>query len=124
MMRTHFATSVLIVLLAGCAQLAETRTNITGNAYLDCLNKAGEEYMDNPAGAEQIASAAHAKCWSEWTAYRERTLADYMAGAKTPEEMQLARDKADAYLRQFELDARKAVMTRVVRRTYGVPPAR
>jgi hypothetical protein len=104
--------------------LGEMRANVAGNKYLDCLNKAADVYTDNPAGAEQIASAAHANCWSEWTSYREQTQADYMAKAKTPEEMQLARDKADAYLRQFELDARKAVMTQVVRRTYGVPPAR
>ena len=66
----------------------------------------------------------HAKCWSEWTAYREDIQKDYTHGAKSPEELQLGRDKADAYLRQFEADARKAVMTRVVQQTYGVPAAR
>ena len=113
----------LSVLASACANVAETRANVAGNQYLSCLNAAADEYMTNPAGAEQIAAAAHARCWSEWTAYRDDTQASYTSGAKTPEELQLARDKAEAQLRQFEADARRAVMTRVVQRTYGVPGA-
>jgi len=111
-------------LAAACVSVSETRANVAGNRYLECLDTAADEYMANPAGAEQIAAAAHARCWSEWNVYREDVQADYTARATTPEEMQLARDKADAYLRQFETDAHKAVMTRVVQRTYGVPAAR
>ena len=115
---------VIVAAIAGCAHVREIRANIAGNHYLGCLHNAADEYMNNPAGAEQIAAAAHARCWSEWNAYREQTQTDYTARATTPEEMQLARDKADAYLRQFEADARRAVMSRVVERTYGVPGAR
>lgn len=115
---------VVAVVLAGCAHVREMRANIAGNQYLGCLHSAADAYMDNPAGAEQIAAAAHARCWSEWNAYRDETQTEYTARATTPEEIQLARDKADAYLRQFETDARKAVMTRVVERTYGIPGAR
>lgn len=93
-----------------------------GNGYLDCLNAAADkEIASTAAGAEEIAAAAEARCWNERVAYRDSTYANYTAGAQTPEEMQLARDKADAYLRQFELDARRAVVSRVVARTYGVP---
>src|SRR5437899_1394261 len=108
-----FALAVA-ALAAGCAPLSETRANVAGNRYLTCLNSAADGYMTSPAGAEQIATAAHAKCWSEWNAYRDDVQADYTSRATTPEEMQLARDKTDAYLRQFEVEARKAVMTRVV----------
>jgi hypothetical protein len=113
----------LAALFAACANVAETRANVAGNQYLACLNAAADEYMTNPAGAEQIATAAHARCWSEWTAYRDQTQASYASSAKTPEEQQLAQDKAEAQLRQFEADARHAVMTRVIQRTYRVPGA-
>jgi len=118
------AVALLAVLLASCAQMRELRGNVAGNEYLDCLNSAADEYMSSPTGADQIATAAHARCWSEWSAYRERIAHEYTVRARSPEELQLGRDKADAYLRQFEADARKAVMTRVVQRTYGVEPAR
>ena len=122
-MRTRPLLSLFAAALfaSACAQVGDTRANVAGNRYLACLNASADRNLDNPASAELIATTAHGECWSEWQAYREQTVASFAARAKTAEEKQLARDKADAHLRQFEFDARKAVMSRVVRRTYGVP---
>lgn len=112
---------VFIFCLAACAQIQpDAQMNVAGNRYLSCLDAAAETNITNPAGAEEIANAAHARCWSEWQAYREATKATYTAGAGTPEDMQFANDKADAQLRQFEIEARRAVVSRVVERSYGV----
>lgn len=79
--------------------------------------------MGSPAAAEDIATAAHARCWSEWNGYQEAIRVEYLRRATQAEEAQLAHDKADAHLRQFELEARKAVVTRVVQRNYGLKKA-
>lgn len=126
-MTTSFGTPAVLflaALCAACTSLDERRANVAGNRYLSCLHSAADEYVDTPTGAEQIASAAHSRCWAEWDAYRAETQSHYTAAARTPEEQQLARDKADAYLREFETDARKGVMSRVVQRTYRTPASR
>ena len=111
------------LVIAACAQTGETRANVAGNRYLACLNASADRNTDNPLSAEQIAATAHAECWSEWNAYREETATSYLSRARTAEEAQLAHDKTDAHLREFEFEARKAVMGRVVQRTYRVPGA-
>ena len=115
---------LLVLLAGGCAQMRETRTNVAGNRYLDCLHAAAATNMDNPAGADDIAAAAHGRCWSEWNAYRDQILTTYTARARTADELQLGQDKAHAHLRQFEADARRAVVSAVVQRSYGVPTPR
>ena len=114
----HFAA---LMLVAGCASLQPNAPmNAAGNRYLECLNAAAEKNMDNPTTAENIADAAHAACWSEWQAYREATATNFYASAHTAQEAQLANDKADAHLRQFEIEARKAIVSRVIERSSGV----
>ena len=117
---TRLLYAAALTVLAGCAQLANAPMNTAGDRYLECLNAAAERNIGNPTTAENIAEAAHAACWSHWTAYRDAVETNYYAKGRTAEEMQLLHDKTDAHLRQFELDARKAVMSRVVERTYGV----
>ena len=117
------AAVAFTAIVCGCAQMRETQANVAGNRYLTCLNAAADKNTDNPAGAEEIAAAAHARCWAEWTRYSDEIQTDFIRQARTAEEAQLAHDKADAHLRQFEFDARQAVMSRVVQRTYGVPGA-
>ncbi len=119
--------------IAGCAQLVPehqesqfqaTRMKEAGDRYTRCLYKNAERNMSNPAAAEAIAVAAHSSCWSEWTTYSQATYASYGLLAQTPEEMQLAHDKAHAHLRQFELEAREAVMSRVIGHGLRLEPTR
>ena len=115
-------TALAVALIAcACAQLSEDRANIAGNRYLACVNAAADRRIGNVAGAEDIATAAHGECWSDWKAYRDETETSFLSRARTAEEAQLAHDKADAHLRQFEFESRRAIMSRVVQRTYGVP---
>ena len=121
MTRTILLQAIALVLLAGCAALQPNAPmNAAGNRYLDCLSARAEKNMDNPTTAENIADAAHAGCWSEWEAYREATANNFYSGARTAQEAQLANDKADAHLRQFEIEARKAIVSRVIQRSSGV----
>jgi hypothetical protein len=73
--------------------------------------------MKNPTGAEDIATAAHGRCWTDWSAYRDATNASFSHGARNRDEMQFAHDKAEAHLRQFEREARRAVVDAVVARS-------
>ena len=116
----------VLALVSGCASLQpDAPMNAAGNRYLECLNAAAEKNIDNPTTAENIADAAHAACWSQWQAYREATTTNFYASAHTAQEAQLANDKADAQLRQFEGEARRAVVSRVIARNSGVgKPAR
>jgi hypothetical protein len=108
----------------GCAQVPEStsdpyaaRMQQAAGDYSTCLTQEADKDAKNPAGAEDIATAAHGRCWLQWDAYREVTNATFSSGARTREEMQLAHDKADAHLRQFELEARRNVVDRIVQRT-------
>lgn len=87
------------------------------DAYTACAMAEAEKDMINPAGVEDIAVAAHGRCWARWDAYREATNTTYFANAATREEMQLAHDKVDAHLRQFELETRRSLMDRMIEHT-------
>jgi hypothetical protein len=120
----------LCLLAAGCAQLqtgAESpayaaRMKEAGDAYLACVTRESEKDMKNPTGAEDIATAAHGRCWGDWETYREATNASYASNARTQEQRQFAHDKAEAHLRQFEREARRAVVDAVVARSLGGAP--
>ena len=85
-----------------------------GDDYARCLTVEADARAGNPAVAEEIAVAAHAQCWAQWQHYREITHDTFAASARTPEQDQLARDKADAHLRQFEHESRRTVVNRIV----------
>src|SRR4051812_41594141 len=110
----------LITAFAGCALPPPTspeyaaRMTQAADRYSACITGEAEKDMKNPARAEDIALAAHGRCWSQWEAYREATSANYTYGARTPEELQYSRDKSDAHLRQFELEARRTLVDSVV----------
>lgn len=124
MTRKRLLHVALLTLVAGCTSLQPgSSMNAPGNRYLECLDAAAEKNMGNPTTADNIADAAHAACWSQWQAYREATTTDFYASARTAQEAQLANDKADAHLRQFEFEARKAIVSRVIARSSGVPKA-
>ena len=91
-------------------------------AYVRCVNAQAEKDAANPAGAEDIAIAAHGRCWSSWDAYRQTAIESFAGGARTREERQLAHDKADAHLRQFELETRRGVVDGIVQRTLTRKP--
>jgi hypothetical protein len=114
-----------VFVLAGCAQTdtrRETddhgaRMKQAGQAYTDCVTRAAERNMQNPLGAEDIAIAAHAQCWTEWDRYRVATRAAFFDGAGTRDELQMAGDKTDAHLRQVERDTRRGLVDYIVERT-------
>ena len=112
------------MLAGGCAQLQTppeesdyaARMSALGERYLQCLSAEAEKARTTAAGAEEIALAAHGRCWSLWTAYQDATKTSFLYGAETPAEVQLATDKADAHLRQFELESRRELVDRLVQR--------
>jgi hypothetical protein len=97
---------------AGYAARMESR----GEHYVACMTKQADTNVKNPAAAEDIAIAAHARCYPAWDAYRAATSASFLHGASTDAEVQLARDRADAHLRQFELETRRMIVDRMVER--------
>jgi hypothetical protein len=109
----------------GCALLqtppAESayaaRMSALGERYLQCVSAEAEKARSTAAGAEEIALAAHGRCWSAWTAYQDATKTSFLYGAESAAEVQFATDKADAHLRQFELESRRALVDRLVQRT-------
>jgi hypothetical protein len=113
------------VLAAGCANTPDSndagpyaqRMKTAGESYVACVNAEAEKDAANPVGVEDIAVAAHGRCWSAWDAYREATNAAYSAGASTRDEKQLAHDRTDAHLRQFERETRRGVVDRIVEQT-------
>ena len=90
---------------AYAARMAES-----GDRYVACVTAEAKKDMKSPAASEDIAVAAHGRCWATWNAYRRATNASFTAGAVTPEQLQYGADKADAHLRQFELETRRIVM--------------
>jgi hypothetical protein len=117
------AACLAVAIVCGCASLEETddgdsvRMKQAYQRYVDCVTAQAEKDSANPAGAEVMAVAAHGRCWASWDAYRKATSAAFAEGARTPDERQLAHDKADARLRQVELETRQAVVERIVERT-------
>jgi hypothetical protein len=91
-------------------------------SYVGCITAEAEKDASNPAGAEDIAVAAHGRCWARWDAYRQAANTSFASGARTREERQLAHDKADAHLRQFELETRRGVVDGIVQRTLTRKP--
>jgi|SRR5918996_137242 hypothetical protein len=115
--------AICAVALSGCAHTQldpesgyAARMKHSGDRYLGCMTAEAEKDMKNPAGAEDIAIAAHARCWTAWDDYRKVTNASFLKGARTPGEQQFARDKAEAHLRQFEREAQRTVVDAVVQR--------
>jgi hypothetical protein len=120
------ALGVLCAALAcGCARLGIAPDTDSEPAalvqarqtYVGCVNAEAEKDASNPAGAEDIAVAAHGRCWNTWDAYRQAAIKSFADGARTREERQLAHDKADAHLRQLELETRRGVVDGIVQRT-------
>jgi hypothetical protein len=85
--------------------------------YVACVTAEAKKDTKNPAASEDIAVAAHARCWAAWETYRAATNASFTGSAKSAEELQYGRDKADAHLRQFELETRRSLMEGVVQNT-------
>ena len=113
-----------LVAAAGCAQFPgrespehAARMNGAGDAYLECMTQEAEKDAKSAASAEDIATAAHARCWPAWDAYRSATNANFAYNARTDDEKQYARDRADAHLREFEREARRAVVDSAIERT-------
>ena len=112
---------------AGCAQMQPggesptyaARMQESGEQYLACISREAEKDMTNPTGAEDIATAAHGRCWSVWEAYRAATNANYSYGARTAGERQFAGDRAEAHVHQFEREARRMIVDTVVQRSLG-----
>ena len=127
--RTALMLSASIMLSYACAHTpiepedtaAGARMKQAADRYTTCVASEADKHVGNPAGAEDIAVAAHGRCWAEWDAYREATAATYSASAQTPEEKQLAHDRVDAHLRQFERDSRRSVMDSLVERSLKSP---
>ena len=115
------AASCAPVQPAGDATAYADRMNASGQRYVACVTAEAEKEANSPAGAEDIAVAAHARCWLAWEAYRKATAVSYLEGATTREELQLAQDKADAHLRQFERETRRTLVERVVERSLRRP---
>jgi hypothetical protein len=88
-----------------------------GDRYSACIASEAEKVMKNPVRAEDIADAAHARCWTDWEAYRTATNVNFTHGARNAGELQYARDKSDAHLRQFELEARRSIVDWIVQHT-------
>ena len=116
------AAGLVVAIACGCAQVGPSdsdlaRVDQARERYVGCVVAEAEKHAANPAGAEDIAVAAQGRCWANWDAYRQATYATFAEGARTPDERQLAHDKADAQLRQVELETRRSVVDRIVERT-------
>ena len=127
MTRTLIACACTAALAACAVTPAESpeyaaRMTQAGDRYTACITGEAEKSMKNPARAEDIAIAAHGRCWSQWEAYRTATNVNFTYGARTPEEKQYARDKSDAHLRQFELESRRSLTDWVVQ--HNMPGAK
>jgi hypothetical protein len=96
-----------------------------GDRYTACITGEAEKDMKNPARAEDIAVAAHGRCWTAWQAYRDATNANFVYGARTAEQRQYGQDRSDAHLRQFESEARRTLVDSIVQRNMpGSKPAK
>ena len=124
-MRARAALMLSAVLLSACVQTqiapedtaAGARMKQAEERYTACVAKEAEKDVGNPAGVEDIAVAAHGRCWAAWDAYRDATAATYSGAAQSREEKQLAHDRVDAHLRQFERDTRRSIMDALVERS-------
>ncbi len=116
---------VLCLLAAGCAPLpydaeglpSEARMKQAADLYLSCVSREAEKDMKNPADAEDIATAAHGRCWTEWETYGAATRANFRRDALTSGEIQFAADRSEGHLRQFEREARRGIVDTIVTRS-------
>ena len=123
-LRTTLLLGGAVLLTCACAPMAigpedaagDERMKQAAERYTTCISDEAEKEVGNPAGVEDIAVAAHDRCWAAWEAYRSATSVAYNANAQTRQEKQLAHDRVDAHLRQFERDTRRAIMDRLVQR--------
>src|SRR5688572_14643307 len=101
----HIACAIAV---AGCAQtpgqspVYMARMNEAGDVYVGCMSTEAEKDMASPAAAEDIVTAAHGRCWTQWDSYRKATNESFLANAATAEDKQFALDKAEGHLREFE----------------------
>lgn len=114
---------VCLAVLGACARMppAESpeyaaRMTDAGDRYTACITREAEKDMKNPARAEDIALAAHGRCWSAWETYREAVNSSFIHGARTPGEIQFARDRSEGHLREFEREARRSLVDSVIQR--------
>jgi len=115
---------ILCLLAAGCAQLEREpehspyagRMTEAGDLYLACVSREAEKNMKNPTSSEEIATAAHGRCWTEWEKYGVATRANFAHNAMTREEVQFAEDRSEGHLRQYEREARRGIVDAVVNR--------
>jgi hypothetical protein len=82
--------------------------------YTGCLSAEVEKNVKSAAGAEDIVIAAHGRCWTAWESYREATRANFTHGARNAGELQYARDRTEAHLRQFEMEMRRTLRDWVI----------
>ena len=123
--RTALTLGAAVLLSCACAQIqtapedsaAGARMKLAEERYRSCVATEAEKDVGNPAGVEDIAVAAHGRCWAAWDAYRDATAATYSGAARSREEKQLAHDRVDAHLRQFERDTRRSIMDGLVERS-------
>lgn len=114
-----------VAMIGACAQIRESpetdayaaRMSEAGDGYSACVMAEVEKDAKSPASVENMAVAAHGRCWEQWDAYRQATRASFTLNARTHDEKQFANDKADAHLRQFELDTRHSVMDSAIERS-------
>lgn len=125
-MKPNPLISVLCLFAVGCAHPEPdgmrsspyaARMKEAGDVYLGCVSREAEKDMKNPAGAEDIATAAHGRCWSVWDSYRDATNANFSHNARSSQEMQFSRDRAEGHVRQFEREAHRGVVDTVVERS-------
>ena len=90
------------------------RMKEAGDRYTDCITAEAEKDLKNPARAEDIAVAAHGRCFTQWQAYRAATATSFTHGARNADELQYARDKSEAHLREFEREARRSLMDWII----------
>jgi hypothetical protein len=95
----------------------EAHMKHAAETYSECVTREADREMRNPVSVEDMAIAAHGRCWSEWDTYRAATKDAFSHNARSREEMQFATDRTEAHLRQFERDTRRGVIDHIVERT-------
>jgi hypothetical protein len=110
---------VLVLLLTGCASIEE-REFTAGEAsakvrqqYHACLFAAADKISKTPTSAEDITAYAEGECRTVYLSYADTLKAEFSAGAGNAAEKQYAHDKADAHLRQMQLETRQVLINRI-----------
>ena len=122
-MRANPLRLLCILVASECTELPRqspehaARMQQAGDAYTGCLAQHANADVNRTAPAEELALAAHGHCWSAWDAYRESVRGNFFFDARTPEEKQLANDRTVAHLRDFEHEARRALVDSMIERT-------